>query len=179
MTVVAVAIALACLGAAGWQLEVTDRLAAAYADWSLRWRVDGLAKARMAGDLTAVSRFVIRSCEPRAPLGTFVRYVGFEVKDVERDGDVARVKLGTDYKVALPGVAAESDPPERAIAYQRWVRVGRTWYWDPGPASKSVFPARLIPTGGGQDPAPIASTPSASTAVDGGAAATAPEPGGD
>jgi hypothetical protein len=178
MTAVAIVVALACVGAAWW-FGLADRLSAAYADSSLRWRVRGLAKARMAGDLAATSRFVIRSCEPRASLGTFVRYLAFEVEDVERDGDVARVKIGMDYKLALPGLAVEADPPQRATAYQRWVRVAHTWYWDPGPASEAVSPARLRPTGAGQVPAPPRSAPLEPGAAEAAATGTAPVPTGE
>jgi hypothetical protein len=106
-----------------------DRLDKTYAEWSLRQRVMRLADARIEGNLKEVYPLIMRSCQPRARVGNAIPYVSFAIKDVKIDRNVASVTLGAMYRLPMVGLKA----PQPIDLEQRWVRVGRTWYWDPGP----------------------------------------------
>ncbi len=147
---------------AGVRLGPIDRLDRAYAAWSLRARVEALAKARMEGDIGEASRFVIASCQPRAPIGAAIRYLSFTVRDMQVEDNVAEVDLGVEYKIDFAGLSSPTDEPQYFDMKQHWVRARRTWYWDPGPLARAGEPLKPVAQGewkeitGGAFPSPPA-----------------------
>lgn len=146
---VAVALTIAVVGAIGLTSRgsgIFDRAQAAYAEWSLRSRVTALWKVRMTGDLDKTAGFVIQSSEPRAQIGNAVLYESFHIREVKIDqAGVAQVKVRVAYKIGIPGFTEKSAPAAQIELNQRWVREGRTWYWDPGPPPGSINPVRVEP----------------------------------
>ena len=138
MVTIAILAGAGALGFAGSKIGLFERLDGVYAEWSLRSRVEALCEARMEGDLKRVREFIIESCEPRAPIGNVVRYLEFNIHDIDiQERGVARIDMDASYKIGLPGFSSESDPPKKTTMPQRWVRVDGVWYWDPGPIPTS------------------------------------------
>jgi hypothetical protein len=144
--VIVALVVLAAAGAAGFagsRFGLFDRLDHARSEWSLRSRVKSLWDARVAGDLEKSNSFVIASCKPRATLGKAVRFLGYEVKQVDINDEVAEVSLAVDTRIDFPGLPAKMPGQGPQLIRQRWVRAGSTWYWDPGDGY-AVDPALLM-----------------------------------
>jgi len=119
------------LGFTATRTGLIDRLGSAYSTWSLNSRVEALWESRVEGNIEASKGYIV-DLPNRSKVGSAVRYFGYEIKNVAIEGDTATVVLDIEYRVAVPGFYSESDPPVRREVVQRWVKLGRTWYWDPG-----------------------------------------------
>lgn len=117
------------IGLAASRTGLVGRLDAAWASWSLDARVEGYWDRRVEGDVDSLRGYLHPAS--RQKLGNAIQYLDYAVEQIAIAGDSATVDVRVEYRLNVPGFTRDGERSRIEQVRQRWVREGRTWYWEP------------------------------------------------